>query len=319
MRSICAGTPDFSLPVLESLIAESDGSAIEIVAVFTQPDRPAGRGRRMSTSTVKKVATASGLRIEQPETLKSPAVQKILHSLRPDLIVVVAYGLLLPKAVLELPSLGCVNVHASLLPRWRGAAPIQRAILAGDEHTGVSIMRMSEGLDEGPLYLSRELTIRPDETGASLHLRLSELGATALTAALPSIIDGTAQVQPQDDAQACYAGKISKGDARLDFSLGAVQLERMVRAFNAWPIAWCRWRRDHADQEQTLRIWQAKADMPGASGSAPGTVVSASKDGIRIATAAGDLIAERLQLPGRKPQAVADFCNACDLSGLQLY
>ncbi len=319
MRIIFAGTADFSLPVLESLIGDSGRSAMEIVAVYTQPDRPAGRGRRMSTSPVKKVATASGLRIEQPETLKSPAVQKTLRSLTPDLIVVVAYGLLLPKAVLELPGLACVNVHASLLPRWRGAAPIQRAILAGDERTGVSIMKMSEGLDEGPLYLSRELAIRPDETGASLHQRLAELGATALTAALPGITDGTAQVQPQDEAQACYAGKISKGDARLDFSLGALQLERMVRAFNAWPIAWCRWRRDEADPEHTLRIWQANADMRGASGSPPGTVVSASKDGIRIATAAGDLIAQQLQLPGRKPQAVANFCNACDLSGLQLY
>lgn len=319
MRIIFAGTADFSLPVLESLIGDSGRSAMEIVAVYTQPDRPAGRGRRMSTSPVKKVATAAGLRIEQPETLKSPVVQKTLHSLEPDLIVVVAYGLLLPKAVLELPSLACVNVHASLLPRWRGAAPIQRAILAGDKRSGVSIMKMSEGLDEGPLYLGRELAIRADETGASLHRRLAELGATALTAALPGIIDGTAQAQPQDEAQACYAGKISKGDARLDFSLDAGQLERMVRAFNAWPVAWCRWRRGDADPEQTLRIWQAKADARGASGLSPGMVVSASKDGIRIAAGAGDLIAERLQLPGRKPQAAADFCNACDLSGLQLY
>ena len=319
MRIIFAGTPEFSLPVLESLIAESNSSGMEIVAVYTQPDRPAGRGRRMSTSPVKKVATAAGLRIEQPETLKSPAVQKTLLGLRPDLIVVVAYGLLLPKAVLELPCLACVNVHASLLPRWRGAAPIQRAILAGDQRTGVSIMKMSEGLDEGPLYLSRELVIRPNETGTSLHLRLAELGATALTAALPSIIDGTAQGQPQDEAQVCYAGKISKSDARLDFSLDAGHLERMIRAFNAWPVAWCRWRRGEADAEHTLRIWQAKADVPGTSALPPGAVVSASKDGIRIATAKGDLIAERLQLPGRKPQAAANFCNACDLSGLQLY
>ncbi len=319
MRIVFAGTPDFSLPVLESLIAENDRSETEIVAVFTQPDRPAGRGRRLSTSPVKKVATAAGLRIEQPETLKSPAVQKTLLGLGPDLIVVVAYGLLLPKAVLDLPRLACVNVHASLLPRWRGAAPIQRAILAGDERTGVSIMKMSEGLDEGPLYLSRELEIRSDETGASLHQRLAELGAMALTEALPGIVDGTAPVQPQDEEQACYADKISKSDARLDFNLGARQLERMVRAFNASPIAWCRWRRDDADSEQTLRIWQAKADGPGASGLPPGTVVSASKDGIRIATVAGNLIAERLQLPGRKPQAAADFCNACDLNGLQLY
>ncbi|MEE8464696.1 MAG: methionyl-tRNA formyltransferase [Gammaproteobacteria bacterium] len=319
MRIIFAGTADFSLPVLESLIGDSTRSAMEIVAVYTQPDRPAGRGRRMSTSPVKKVATAAGLRIEQPETLKSPAVQKTMHSLEPDLIVVVAYGLLLPEAVLELPSLDCVNVHASLLPRWRGAAPIQRAILAGDKRSGVSIMKMSAGLDEGPLYLGRELAIRADETGASLHRRLAELGATTLTAALPGIIDGTAQAQPQDEAQACYAGKISKSDARLDFNLDAGQLERMVRAFNAWPVAWCRWRQGDADPEQTLRIWQAKADARGASGLSPGMVISASKDGIRIATGTGDLIAERLQLPGRKPQVVADFCNACDLSGLQLY
>ncbi|MCH9027229.1 MAG: methionyl-tRNA formyltransferase [Proteobacteria bacterium] len=317
VRIIFAGTPDFSLPVLEILLADSDRSAMEIVAVYTQPDRPAGRGRRISTSPVKKAAIAAGLRIEQPKTLKLPAVQKTLLGLGPDLIVVVAYGLLLPKAVLEVPTLACVNVHASLLPRWRGAAPIQRAILAGDERSGVSIMKMSEGLDEGPLYLSRELAIRPDETGASLHRRLAELGATALMAALPSIIDGNTQAQ--DEAQACYAGKISKSDARLDFSLGAGQLERMVRAFNAWPIAWCRWRRGDTEPEHSLRIWQAKADLPAACGLPPGTVVSASKDGIRIATVAGDLIAERLQLPGRKPQAAADFCNACDLSGLRLY
>ena len=246
-------------------------------------------------------------------------MQKTLLGLEPDLIVVVAYGLLLPKAVLELPTLACVNVHASLLPRWRGAAPIPRAILAGDERSGISIMKMSEGLDEGPLFLSRELAIRPDETGASLHQRLAELGATALMAALPGIVDGTARTQPQDEAQACYAAKVSKGDARLDFSLGAGQLERMVRAFNAWPIAWCRWRRGAAEPEQTLRIWQAKVDLAAASGSPPGTVLSAGKDGVRIATVAGDLIAGRLQLPGRKPQAAADFCNACDLSGLQLY
>ena len=319
MRIVFAGTPDFSVPVLEALIAECEYSAMSIVAVYTQPDRPAGRGRRMSTSPVKKMAAAAGIRIEQPETLKAPADQETLASLEADLIVVVAYGLLFPKAVLELPRIACVNVHASVLPRWRGAAPIQRAILAGDERTGVSIMKMSEGLDEGPVYLSRELAIGPAETGTTLHERLAQLGAKTLMEALPGILDGTTQPQPQDETQACYAAKIGKSDAHLDFALDAGQLERMVRAFNAWPVAWCRWRGSDRAEENTLRIWEARAAAKDAPGLAPGTVISGGKDGIRIATATGDLIAERLQLPGRKPLAAADFSNSCDLVGLRLY
>jgi methionyl-tRNA formyltransferase len=319
VRIIFAGTPDFSMPVLEALIAQCEHSAMSIVAVYTQPDRPAGRGRRMSTSPIKKMAAAAGIRIEQPETLKAPADQEKLASLEADLIVVVAYGLLFPKAVLDLPRIACVNVHASVLPRWRGAAPIQRAILAGDERTGVSIMKMSEGLDEGPVYLSRELAIGPAETGTTLHERLAQLGAKTLMEALPGILDGTTQPQPQDETQACYAAKIGKSDAHLDFALDAGQLERMVRAFNAWPVAWCRWRGSDRAEEKTLRIWEARAAATDTPGLAPGTVISAGKDGIRIATATGDLIAERLQLPGRKPLTAADFSNSSDLVGLRLY
>ncbi len=319
MRIVFAGTPDFSVPVLESLIAECANSEMSIAAVYTQPDRPAGRGRRMSTSPVKKTAAAAGLRIEQPETLKTPAEQETLAGFDADLIVVVAYGLLFPKAALEAPRIACVNVHASVLPRWRGAAPIQRALLAGDERTGVSIMKMSAGLDEGPVYLSRELEIRPDETGTTLHERLAQLGAKTLMEALPGIMDGTTQPQPQDETQACYATKIGKSDAHLDFALDAGQLERMVRAFNAWPVAWCRWRSNDQAAENTLRIWEARAAVEETQGLPPGPVVSAGKDGIRIATADGDLIAERLQLPGRKPLAAADFSNSCDLVGLRLY
>lgn len=319
MRTVFAGTPEFALPVFDALAAAAEKTDLEIVAVLTQPDRPAGRGRRISMSPVKKRAIEAGMTIEQPDSLNSPAAQSKLSEMEPDLLVVVAYGLLLPATVLAIPRLGCINVHASLLPRWRGAAPIQHAILAGDRVGGVSIMKMNEGLDEGPVYLRREIEIGADETGSELHDRLAILGAQAMMEALPGIVDGSLTAQPQDDSDASYAGKISKADARLDFGQDAVQLQRMVRAFNAWPVAWCQWqKRDDVDPE-TLRIWQARAEKSTADGAPPGTVVKADGDGIRIATADGDLIAERLQLPGRKPLSAGDFCNACDLGGLHLY
>jgi len=319
VRIVFAGTPDFSLPTLESLITEHCHSEAELVAVYTQPDRPAGRGRRLSTSPVKKRAVEAGLRIEQPATLRSADEQQALARIEPDLVVVVAYGLILPRTVLGIPRLGCINVHASLLPRWRGAAPIQRAILAGDQCTGISIMKMSEGLDEGPVYLRRELEISKDETGATLHERLAAMAATALMDALPGITNGQSMAEPQDETQVCYAGKISKTDAHLDFNLDATTLERMVRAFNAWPVAWCKWRNSPTDPENTLRIWRAKVAEQSTPGMMPGTVVCADKNGIRIATAAGDLLAGQLQLPGRKPLQAVDFCNACDLTGMRLY
>jgi methionyl-tRNA formyltransferase len=305
-RIVFAGTPDFSVPPLRALL----DAGYAVVGVYTQPDRPAGRGRKLSPSPVKEVALDAGLPVLQPPNFRDPASVDELAALRPDLMIVVAYGLLLPRSVLDVPAHGCVNIHASVLPRWRGAAPIQRAVLAGDRSSGVTIMRMEEGLDTGPMYRIDEIPLNEHETGGSLHDRLSLLGAESLIAALPGIIDGSLVAQPQDDAAACYAHKLDKAEAWLDWTRPAVDLERQVRAFNPWPVAQTRY------EDANLRIWRAHAVQ--GVGAAPGTVMRASRNGIEVATGDGLLCVTELQLPGKRAMGAQDFINAQPIQGAVL-
>lgn len=302
-RIIFAGTPDFAVPPLRALL----DSPHQVVAVYTQPDRPAGRGRKLTPSPVKEVATDAGVPVYQPVNFKDPDDVSVLLALDADLMVVVAYGLLLPKAVLDAPRHGCVNIHASVLPRWRGAAPIQRAVLAGDTESGVTVMQMEEGLDTGPMYRIDKLPLAADETGGSLHDRLSLLGATALMQALPGILDGTLGAQPQDDELSCYARKLDKAEAQIDWSKPATEIERQVRAFNPWPVAQTRL------EDATLRIWRAHA-VSGIGGQ-PGTVMNAARTGIDVATGDGLLRITELQLPGKRAMGAQDFINANSVQG----
>jgi len=319
LRIVFAGTPEFSVPALDALHADGH----RIVAVYTQPDRPAGRGRAVASSPVKRRAEQLGLVVEQPATLRSPEAQARLAMHAPDVMVVVAYGLILPPPVLEIPRLGCLNIHASLLPRWRGAAPIQRAVLAGDTRTGISIMQMDAGLDTGPELLRRELDIGPRETGGELHDRLATVGASAIAEALAGVANGTLVARPQAIDGVTYAAKIRKDEARIDWSRPALEIDRLVRAFNPWPVAETR-----LDGEQ-VRIWEAQpfegfATEPGKwghsyfssgkKGMSPGTVLD-EPGRLVVATGDGALEVLRLQLPGRKPVSAADVLNARDLRG----
>jgi methionyl-tRNA formyltransferase len=303
-RIAFAGTPEFSVAALDALHAAGH----RIVAVYTQPDRPAGRGRTLSTSPVKRRAMELGLHVEQPATLKSPESAAGLASHDPDLMVVVAYGLILPQSILDVPRLGCLNIHASLLPRWRGAAPIQRAILAGDTRTGVTIMKMDAGLDTGPMLLVRSLEIGENENAGSLHDRLAVLGAEAIVAAIDSWTAGTVMpiVQPPDGAT--YAAKISKEEAVIDWSRTAGEISRQVRAFNPWPVAETRWK------GQQLRIWAAEPRSGGPS-AVPGTVVEAAGGRLAVSAGSGSLEIQRLQLAGRNATSAAEFLNAHQLLG----
>ena len=304
---VFAGTPEFSVPALEALVT----SKHRVTAVYTQPDRPAGRGQKLTMSAVKQAALEHELRVEQPATLKDPEQAERLAALQPDVMVVVAYGLILPQRVLDIPRFGCINIHASLLPRWRGAAPIHRAILAGDQQTGVTIMRMEAGLDTGPMLLERPETIRPDDTTASLHERLSALGAEALLAALPGIADGSLAPRVQPTEGVTYAAKIAKEEARIDWSTPALEIDRRVRAFNPWPVAETRL------QGAQLRIWEAAIvaiDAP----AAPGSIVAVDERGICVATGAGAIALKKVQLAGRKATSAAEFARAHALNGLTL-
>lgn len=306
LRLVFAGTPEFAVPCLQALI----DAGHELAAVYTQPDRPAGRGRKLQQSPIKALALARGIPVRQPETLKRDReAQAGLRALAPDLMVVVAYGLLLPVAVLEAPRLGCVNVHASLLPRWRGAAPIQRAVLAGDRESGVCIMAMEEGLDTGPVYHRLLLELDPHETGGTLHDKLASLGARALSEALPGIADGSRIPEPQNSAHATYARKIDKGEAVIDWDQPALAIERQVRAFDPWPVA------QTSLSGEVLRIWSAEASDAVNEGAAPGTVVAAGRSGIAVATGAGILLITRLQPAGKRPMSATDFLNARRLDG----
>lgn len=298
LRIVFAGTPDFAAHHLRTLLAGPH----QLVGVYTQPDRPAGRGKKLHASPVKTLALEHHLPVFQPETLKSEPAQAELAALNADIMVVVAYGLLLPKAVLDTPRLGCINVHASLLPRWRGAAPIQRAIEAGDTESGVTIMQMDVGLDTGDMLVKAHCPIGPDDTAGALHDRLAELGGPALMTALEQLAQGCAQPEAQDDTQSTYAPKITKVEAALDWARPADELARQVRAFNPFPI--CHTRR--AESTDSFRVWEAKAlahDGP----EAPGTVLSVSEAGIGVACGEGQLQLTRLQLPGKKALPVAEL------------
>jgi methionyl-tRNA formyltransferase len=304
---VFAGTPEFSVPALEALL----GSKHRVVAVYTQPDRPAGRGRQIAMSAVKQAALRHSIPVEQPATLRDAAAIERLATHGADVMVVVAYGLLLPQAVLDIPRFGCLNIHASLLPRWRGAAPIQRAILAGDAETGVTIMQMEAGLDTGPSLLERRTAIGDRETASTLHDRLATLGAGALLEALESISAGTARPQAQPSDGVTYAHKIRKEEASIDWSQPAVAIDRQVRAFNAWPVAETRW------NGQQLRVWEAMP-LSSLSEAAPGTVISAQPAGIDVATGDGVLRLTRVQIAGRNATSAADFINAHRLEGAVL-
>lgn len=300
LKVIFAGTPEFAAEALQALL----DSEHELVAVYTQPDRPAGRGRKLTPSPVKQLAQQHEIDVYQPLSLKDAAAQQELAALNADVMVVVAYGLLLPLAVLEAPRLGCINIHASLLPRWRGAAPIQRAILAGDAESGVTIMQMDEGLDTGAMLVKEATPITRDDTGQSLHDRLAEIGARTVIVALDQLRDGSAQPQAQDDSLANYAKKLSKAEALIDWQKPAIEIEHLVRAFNPWPVA------QTGYEGKMMRIWQAQAlDGEQATG-VPGEIIAAGKNGIDVATGEGVLRILRAQLPGGKPLAAADLLNA---------
>ncbi|MBN6151258.1 methionyl-tRNA formyltransferase [Xanthomonas sp. AmX2] len=299
MKIVFAGTPDFAVPSLRAAAQRH-----EVVAVYTQPDRPAGRGRGLTPSPVKLEAVARGLPVLQPQTLRSPDALQTLRALQPDLLVVVAYGLILPKAVLAIPTHGCWNVHASLLPRWRGAAPIQRAIEAGDTETGVCLMQMEAGLDTGPVLLSQRTPIGETDTGGQLHDRLAALGAQVLSDGLGLLRAGIRPVpQPQPQAGVTYAHKLDKAEARLDWQQPAELLARRVRAFNPWPIA------EAVLAGERVRVHGAVA-LELAHAHAPGTVLAASRQGIDIACGQGALRLRVLQREGGKAITAADYLNA---------
>lgn len=297
LRIVFAGTPEFAARHLQALL----DAGHPVVGVYTQPDRPAGRGQKLMPSPVKQLASQHNIPLFQPSSLRDPMAQAELAALRPDLLLVVAYGLILPQAVLDIPRLGCINSHASLLPRWRGAAPIQRAIQAGDGESGVTLMQMEAGLDTGPMLCKVTTPISTEDTAGSLHDRLAELGAQAMAAAIGPLVRGELRGEKQDDSLATYAHKLNKDEARIDWQQPATELDRQIRAFNPWPIS-------HAQLDgETVKVLSAVPEQ--ASGPA-GTILSANKDGLTVACGEGALRLTRLQMPGGKALAFADLFNS---------
>jgi methionyl-tRNA formyltransferase len=300
LRLVFAGTPEFAVPHL----AASRRDNVEIAAVYTQPDRPAGRGRTLSASPVKRTARALGVAIEQPENFREPGALDRLRAYAPDLLVVVAYGLILPRKVLAVPRLGCWNVHASLLPRWRGAAPIQRALLAGDAQTGVCLMQMEAGLDTGPVLLQRSLLIAGDDTGGTLHDKLAALGAQVLAEGLDRVISGTPMPpQAQGADGVTYAHKLDKAEARFDWNETAAAIERKVRAFNPWPVA------ETLLDGEVVRVWRASA-LDDDSAAPAGRIVAVGRDGIDVTCGRGVVRLLEVQRAGGRRISATDFANA---------
>jgi len=303
-RIAFAGTPDFAVPTLRAVVA----TGARVPLVLTQPDRPAGRGRRLTASPIKGVALELGLPLAQPATLRGPVEPP--PGERPDLMVVIAYGLLLPRQWLDWPRLGCINLHASLLPRWRGAAPIQRAVLAGDTETGISVMQMDSGLDTGPVHLARAIPIGARETAGELHDRLAVLAAQALVEALPAVLRGASYPKPQREPLATLAPKIAKGEAALDWREPAVQLERRVRAFDPWPVTEAR-----LSDGRRLRVFEVEV-VAGLPAAPPGTIVAAGRAGIDVATGDGVLRLRRIQPPSGRAMHAEAYLAAHSLSGV---
>lgn len=317
LRIIVAGSPDFAVPALQALI-KSDHS---VVAVYTQPDRPAGRGRKIKFGVVKQVAVDHDIPVEQPESLKSEEVQQVLRDYQADVMVVVAYGLILPQVVLDIPKYGCLNIHGSLLPRWRGAAPIHRAIQAGDKETGITIMQMAAGLDTGDMLLQSTCSIGREDTGQTIHDKLAVQGADDLLIVLEQLINNNLNPVKQDESKTTYAHKLSKADAHIDWSKPAADIDRMIRAFNPWPAAYTEY------HGKPMKIFMSSVKDGGnlVTQSKPeseqGKVINESAKGIEIAageTGKEVLMVHRLQLPGKKAMDVADFLNGHSLSNVQL-
>ena len=300
LRIIFAGTPDFAAKHLAALI----DSEHQIIAVYSQPDRPAGRGKKLAASEVKQLAISHDIPVYQPITLRDEAAQQELAGLEADLMIVVAYGLILPQTVLDMPRLGCINVHGSLLPRWRGAAPIQRAIWAGDNETGVTIMQMDIGLDTGAMLHKVSCPIAATDTSASLYDKLAKLGPQGLLVTLEQISADTQVVEPQDDSLANYATKLSKEEANIDWTQSAVAIERQIRAFNPWPVSYTQ------IAGQNVKVWQASVIITTATTAQPGSIVAIDKQGIQIATGDGILNLLNLQIAGKKAMSVQDILNA---------
>ncbi|XNM79616.1 methionyl-tRNA formyltransferase [Escherichia coli] len=299
LRIIFAGTPDFAARHLDALLS----SGHNVVGVFTQPDRPAGRGKKLMPTQVKVVAQEKGLPVFQTVSLRPQENQQLVADLQADVMVVVAYGLILPKAVLEMPRLGCINVHGSLLPRWRGAAPIQRSLWAGDAETGVTIMQMDVGFSTGDMLYKLSCPITAEDTSGTLYDKLAELGPQGLITTLKQLADGTAKPEVQDETLVTYAEKLSKEEARIDWSLSAAQLERCIRAFNPWPMSWLE------IEGQPVKVWKASV-IDTATNAAPGTILEANKQGIQVATGDGILNLLSLQPAGKKAMSAQDLLNS---------
>ncbi len=300
MRIIFAGTPEFAASHLQALL----DAGYNIVAVYSQPDRPAGRGKKLAASAVKQLAIKHNIPVYQPESLKALEAQQTFNDLQADLMIVVAYGLILPKAVLQAPTLGCINVHGSILPKWRGAAPIQRSVWAGDVETGITIMKMDEGLDTGDILYIERIPIKQDDTSASLYEKLAALGPKALVKSLSKFKELIPV--PQNNEDASYAAKLSKQEAYLNWQMPAQQLSQNIRAFNPWPVAWFTYK------EAPFKVWQAVTETLNESGQllgTPGEILSFDKAGLRIATGEGVLVIKQIQVAGKKIQEVEQLVN----------